>query len=54
MDSDQIHKALIGLDIAISCCTDAQLLCKAYEKQKEEDDSCGKRASVWQGVRGST
>jgi hypothetical protein len=42
MDSDRIHKALMGLDIAISCCTSTQFVCKAHEKQKEEDDSCKK------------
>ena len=40
MDSDQIHIALIGLYIVISCCMNARFVCKAHEKQKEEDDSC--------------
>jgi len=43
MDSDQIHIALIGLGVAISCCTNAEFVCEAHEKQKEEDDSCEER-----------
>jgi len=32
MDSDRIHIALIGLDVAISFCTNAHFVCEAYEE----------------------
>jgi len=40
MDSDQNQTALIGLDMTISCGTDAQVIRKTHEKQNEEDNSC--------------
>lgn len=42
MDSEQIHTALMGLNIAISFCPNVQFIRKAHEKQKEEDNGCKK------------
>jgi hypothetical protein len=41
MDSDQVHTALMGLDIVVSASPDVQFVRGAHEKHEEEDDSCG-------------
>ena len=39
MDSEQIHTALMGLDIVVSASPDVQFVREAHEKHEEEDDS---------------